>query len=150
MVLRNGVTLHCNLYLNVFLAAFIEIPAYLLNIVLLQCLERRLSMSGSTFLVGLDLLITLGVSKGISIYSCLVSFFHKQSKHVQQTIDIGYKKLCTGVNITHHHLCCFRFKRIVSSLDRKFFITMAFLTAYQYANELYPTYIRTLGLLCSS
>ena len=62
----NGVTLHGNLYLNVFLAGFIEIPAYFLNIVLLQCLGRRLSMSGSTFLAGLALLVTLGVPKGIS------------------------------------------------------------------------------------
>ena len=117
-----------------FLAGFIEIPAYLLNIVLLQCLGRRLSMSGSTFLAGLALLITVGVPKGILIYSLLVSLFHKESK----------KSLIIFVALGLRGLF------IALTLTSKFFISMAFMTAYQYAIELYPTYIRTLGLNCSN
>lgn len=48
--------LHGDLYLNCFLSAVVEVPAYTLSWLLLQYLPRRYSMAASLFLGGCVLL----------------------------------------------------------------------------------------------
>ncbi|XP_031209874.1 solute carrier family 22 member 21-like [Mastomys coucha] len=57
--------LHGNIYLNSFLLAAVEVPAYVLAWLLLQHVTRRYSMAGSLFLGGSVLLLTPLLPSGV-------------------------------------------------------------------------------------
>ncbi len=53
----NTASLHGNAYLNCFLSAVVEIPAYILSWIMFRWCSRRLSLSSTLILGGLFLLL---------------------------------------------------------------------------------------------
>ena len=78
--------LHGDVYLNCFLSAVVEVPAYVLAWLLLQHLPRRYSMATALFLGGSVLLFVQLVPPG-RYHTCLQSGISIESLSLYQTVS---------------------------------------------------------------
>ena len=138
----NTSNLHGNHYLNCFISAVTEIPAYIACWLALQYLRRRLSLSLSMLLGGGLILLIQLVPPGET--------HHKSSISREQCLHpIILHFICT-----HTRLCTLfaGLSSLAISLEMigKFLITSAFGFIYVYTGELYPTRMRSTAVgICS-
>lgn len=98
----NTSNLHGNAYLNCFLSAVIEVPAYVIAWLLLRTLPRRYSISGTLFLGGGVILFVQLVPPGIKFISTVHTLmlvkvykasgkelvFGRAAKHLRARLDM--------------------------------------------------------------
>ncbi|KAM4726287.1 uncharacterized protein FYW61_012152 [Anableps anableps] len=131
----NTVNLHGNAYLNCFLSALVEMPAYILSWVMFRWCSRRMSVFSSLSSVGLFLLIIqLVPARMTSLFAELYDTFcliNADQIHVLLTADLV-------------------FLTIMFEMLGKFAVSIAFAVVYAYTAELYPTVLRNTAVgVCS-
>ncbi|EMP32255.1 Solute carrier family 22 member 5 [Chelonia mydas] len=114
--------LHGDAYVNCFLSAVIEIPAYIIAWLLLRNLPRRYSMAAALFLGG-----------------CVLLFIQLVPPCMNFLADINQ------IFLMDLHVLS-----IILVMLGKFGITSSFSMVYVYTAELYPTVVRNMGVGASS
>ncbi|CDW53675.1 cuticle collagen 6 protein [Trichuris trichiura] len=130
-----------NTYVNYFISAAVELPAYILSAVMFECFGRRSALSSMYLLAGLCLLVAGLLRAGkLSINYPIIVLIH----------SLFVRPLSASVDLETSSLSDQKIMITIVAIAGRTCVAAAYAMAYNYAAEMLPTECRHAGTgICS-